>query len=338
MTDGFAIRAARRDDLGGVVALYRACDEVEFGRADTDDADVLADWDATGFVLSEDARVAVEARREPAAGASGGERIVGYAHTFEKYVDVQVHPGANGLGIGTALREFAECRALEQAVAADAAAESGRVAARDERAGATGAVEVKIWQAPRRTNGTAHRLLEAAGYTRGHHYAEMETELGDDITAPQWPAGIAVRTFEIGRDAPACHALQNAAWGQYKTYEPMSFERWADLLREPDFDPSLWFLAEDGATLAGMCLCREYEDQAWVTSLGVDPAYRGRGLGEALLRHAFARLRARGVARVGLSVSSRTTQSAWRVYERVGMHDAGGWVAFEKVLRAPDRA
>ncbi len=314
MGEGFTVRAARRGDLDEVVALYRACDEVEFGRPDTDAADVLAEWDATGFLLADDARVAVEP-----AGEAGGERIVGYAHTFETFVDVKVHPGCSGRGVGTALREFAERRALE-------------------RAAATGAVEVKIWQAPRRTNGTAHRLLEAAGYTRGHHYAEMEAELGDEPGPPRWPDGIAVRTFEIGRDAPACHALQNLAWAQYKTYEPMSFERWADLLREPDFDPSLWFLAEDGERLAGMCLCREYEDQAWVTSLGVDPEYRGRGLGEALLRHAFARLRARGAARVGLSVSSRTTPSAWRVYEHVGMRDAGGWVAFEKVLRAPESA
>jgi ribosomal protein S18 acetylase RimI-like enzyme len=84
-----------------------------------------------------------------------------------------------------------------------------------------------------------------------------------------------------------------------------------------------------------MCLCCEYEDQA-----GHQPGRdaRGRGLGEALMLHAFARLRARGLVRVGLSVSSRTTPSAWRVYERVGMHDAGGWVAFEKVLRAGESA
>jgi hypothetical protein len=42
------------------------------------------------------------------------------------------------------------------------------------------------------------------------------------------------------------------------------------------------------------------------------------------------------MARVGLSVSSRTSRSAWRLYERVGMRDAGGWVAFEKVLRAAE--
>lgn len=311
MSEGFATRPARRDDLAAVVALCQACDEEEFGRPDTDDADVLADWDATGFVLEQDARVAVE----PAIGARE-EHVIGYAHTFETFIDVKVHPACTGRGIGTVLRESAERRAVEQA---------------EER----GSGDVKVWQAPRRRNGTAHRLLEAAGYTRGHHYAEMERELGDAPGTPRWPQGITVRTFDVGRDAPACHALQNLAWSGYKTYEPVTFERWADLLHEPDFDPSLWFLAEDGDRLAGMCLCHRYTDQAWVTSLGVDPACRGRGLGEALLRHAFAELRARGVVRVGLSVSSRTTPSAWRLYERVGMHDAGGWVAFEKVLHGP---
>ncbi len=326
MTEGFVIRAPRRDDLAGVVALMRACDVAEFGRPDTDDADVLAEWDGTGFVLADDARVAVEPGDPPGTAA---ERIVGYAHTFEKHIQVMVDPDGNGRGIGTALREFAEARALQQATTQAARAAGGEPAASE-------AIEVTVWQAPRRSNGTAHRLLEAAGYTRGHHYAEMETELTDDMPAPIWSQGVSVRTFEIGRDTAACHALQNLAWAQYKTYEPVSFERWADLLREPDFDPSLWFLAEERDTLVGMCLSREYEDQAWIISLGVHPEHRGRGLGEALLRHAVCRLRARGVTRVGLSVSSRTSQSAWKVYEHVGMRDSGGWVAFEKVLRAPE--
>jgi len=335
VTEELEYRAPRRDDLAAVVALLRACDEVEFGRPDTDDADVLTEWDSTGFVLAEDARVAV------AKGAPGAvDLIVGYGQVFETQVEAITHPAYNGRGIGTALREFAERRALEQADAAAARTKGGAAGASTKAdaadAQAEESPEVKVWQAPRRSNGTAHRLLEAAGYTRGHHFAEMETELGDECPEPAWPAGVTVRTFDLSRDAPACHALQNLAWAQYKTYQPVSFERWADLVREPDFDPSLWFLAEEKDTLVGMCLCREYEDQAWIMSLGVHPEHRGRTLGEALLRHAFARLRTRGITRVGLSVSSRTTQSAWRLYERVGMRDAGGWVAFEKVLRAAE--
>ena len=56
-----------RPQVDEVVALYRACDEVEFGRPDPDAADVLAEWDATGFLLADDARVAVE----PAGDAGG---------------------------------------------------------------------------------------------------------------------------------------------------------------------------------------------------------------------------------------------------------------------------
>ena len=260
VTAAFALRPPRRDDLAGVVALFRACDAVEFGRPDTDDADVLAEWDSTGFDLEVDARLAIEPADDPA-----GERVIGYAHTFEKFIEINVHPERNGLGAGTVLREFVEARALAQAAAAAAAARGGGESME------SAALEVKVWQAPRRTNGTAHRLLEAAGYTRGHHYVEMEADLGDDLTEPDWPAGVTVRTFAPGSDETACHALQNLAWGQYKTYEPMTFERWTDLTREPDFDPALWFLAEEDGVLLGMCLCREYEDQAWITSLGVHP-------------------------------------------------------------------
>lgn len=321
---GIELRAPRRDDLAAVVALMRACDVVEFGRPDTDDADVLAEWDGTGFVLEEDARVAFERTGgwTPAAGAITNasddprERMVGYAHTFEKYCEVHVHPERNGRGVGTALRLFTETRALGQAVAEAA------VPTRDSVAGET--AEVKIWQAPRRANTAAHRLLEAAGYTPAHTYAQMEIELPAIVPRPRWPDGIDVRTFEPGRDEAACHALQNLAWSEYATYEPVSFQRWADLTREPDFDPGLWFLAKEAGWLVGICLCRRYERLAWVVSLGVHPEHRGRGLGEALLRHAFARLRARGVNTVGLSVSARTTPSAWRLYERVGMREAGG--------------
>jgi ribosomal protein S18 acetylase RimI-like enzyme len=164
----------------------------------------------------------------------------------------------------------------------------------------------------------------------------MEIELAAKPPEATWPEGVTVRTFERGRDEQACHALQNLAWAEYETYKPMTFERWTDLTREPDFDPEIWFLAEENGELVGMCLCREYEDQAWVPWLAVHAKRRGRGLGEALLRHAFARLRARRNVRVGLSVSSRTTHSARRLHERLSMHDAGGWNAYEKVLRATE--
>ena len=53
--------------------------------------------------------------------------------------------------------------------------------------------------------------------------------------------------------------------------------------------------------------------------LGVRPAWRRRGLGEALLRSAFAELFTRGHRRVGLGVDTENVSGALRLYERVGM-------------------
>jgi ribosomal protein S18 acetylase RimI-like enzyme len=53
--------------------------------------------------------------------------------------------------------------------------------------------------------------------------------------------------------------------------------------------------------------------------LGVRRPWRGRGLGEALLRRSFAALHARGQRRIRLSVDAENPTGATRLYERAGM-------------------
>jgi mycothiol synthase len=60
----------------------------------------------------------------------------------------------------------------------------------------------------------------------------------------------------------------------------------------------------------------------WISILGVRRPGRRRGLGEALLRHAFRELHTRGLRRVGLSVDAESPTGAMRLYERVGMRVA----------------
>lgn len=296
------LRPAEREDLAAVVDLLVACDRAEIGRPDTDANDVEAMWVRAGFDLGLDARV-VEARERPA--------LAGYAVVFDGRAEAAVHPGELGRGIGTALRRFIESRAREQTAAG---------------------MPATVWQPPRRDNEAARRLLVAAGWVPAHSYAQLEADVtGDPLEEPVWPDCVSVRTLlDVETDAPRLHRLQNEAWAVYETYEPPDYERWSDLLREPDFDASLWFLAEAGDELAGMCLCREGGDEAWVTSLGVHPGWQRRGVGEALLRHAMAVLKARGARRIGLSVSSRQMPEARRLYERAGMREIAGWQRFEK--------
>jgi ribosomal protein S18 acetylase RimI-like enzyme len=69
-----------------------------------------------------------------------------------------------------------------------------------------------------------------------------------------------------------------------------------------------------------------------VAVLGVRPAWRRHGLGEALLRQAFHDLYELGRRRVGLGVDAENTTGATRLYERVGMHVVWREDAYEKVL------
>ena len=63
------------------------------------------------------------------------------------------------------------------------------------------------------------------------------------------------------------------------------------------------------------------------------PRFRRRqGVGAALLGDAFGRFWERGEHSVGLGVDAASDTGAFRLYERVGMAPALGWVVYEKEL------
>jgi mycothiol synthase len=93
----------------------------------------------------------------------------------------------------------------------------------------------------------------------------------------------------------------------------------------------------DGDQVAAACLCRSQhgddETMGWVSTLGVTRAYRRRGLGLALLRHAFEELRSRGKTSVGLGVDASSLTGATKLYEKVGMYVSERIDVYEKELR-----
>jgi ribosomal protein S18 acetylase RimI-like enzyme len=56
--------------------------------------------------------------------------------------------------------------------------------------------------------------------------------------------------------------------------------------------------------------------------LQIEPSYRGRGIGTALLRLAEQRCRERGITRLGLAVATDNDR-ALRLYQRLGYADTG---------------
>jgi len=107
---------------------------------------------------------------------------------------------------------------------------------------------------------------------------------------------------------------------------------------ERGLDPTLWFVASDGETIAGFSICREREEDTegvgWISLLGVRPSWRGRGLGEALLVHSLDALGTRGRRRAALNVDVDNTTGALRLYEKAGMNPVPAFTISSKRIGA----
>ena len=151
-----------------------------------------------------------------------------------------------------------------------------------------------------------------------------------------------MRTFVSRADERVVYDLHQDAFQDTWEHFHRPYEQWDHwMIRGGDLDPSLWFLAADGDEVVGIALCRDAEtepDLGFVSILAVRRAWRGRGLGLALLRHAFAAFHRRGKRRVGLGVDAESPTGAVRLYERAGMSVVRRFDIYEKELRAAQAA
>jgi mycothiol synthase len=185
------------------------------------------------------------------------------------------------------------------------------------------------------SDGPRLRELERRGFRLVRHSQWMDIDLAEPTVAPVWPEGVEVRTFRPG-DESLFHAVQQETFED--TWDPisLSLEDWTSAyVASSRFVPDLWFLAVAGDEPAGFAICHPHPGNAelgWVGELGVRRSWRRRGLGRALLLHAFGEFRARGLRRAGLSVDSASPTGAHRLYERAGMRPGPRYDIYEQVV------
>ena len=277
----FDLRPATLADAEGIVALVCACDVEEVGEPDYDLEGLDAEWRDPGVDPARDAVVAVEP----------DGRIAGYALLTGTYVRAWTHPEQRGRGVGTAIRERAEARAVER----------GLPEVRQQIVGG---------------NEPARALLTAAGYAATAHHWRMATELGAaHAPPPPPPEGVGVRPFAAGADDRVAHEILEGAFADVEGQQARTFESWSSMARDQD----LWLVAElDGAPAGALAAEVREEGTGYVSELGVRREARRRGIAGALLLHAFAGFAGRGMTRAALTVRTHNLAGV-RLYESLGM-------------------
>ena len=226
------------------------------------------------------------------------------AETGRIFADGYVHPAHYGRGIGTTLIELMERRAAELVPTLPQG------------------IPVILENNIVASSEAARSLLERHGYTMNRVYFRMHITLDEPPPPPTWPEGISVRVCD-GSEEDIRRAYETIEEGfkDHWAHTPRSFEDWRSRMVREEFDPTLWFIAWDGDEIAGATLCRVREPgKGWIDQVAVLRPWRKRGLGEALLRHAFGAFYSRNVPRVGLGVDGQSLTGAQRLYQRVGMN------------------
>jgi ribosomal-protein-alanine N-acetyltransferase len=118
-----------------------------------------------------------------------------------------------------------------------------------------------------------------------------------------------VRTFRAG-DLRRILEIEQACFGE---------DPWpADLFRSYAAEmPEMFLVAKAGVRTVGYCLSCVIGDRAYLDSIAVDPAYRGRGAAKLLLRECIERSRAARLRSISLVVRKNNV-SAIGLYRSFG--------------------
>lgn len=159
----------------------------------------------------------------------------------------------------------------------------------------------------------------------------------------RWPDGVDPRSFDPREDLPALAEASLEVFRDHWGFVARPLEEEIREQREwiewqgDAFDASLCHLAVMEGTIAGFALCRPHipvdRTRGVVGSLGVRSAWRGRGLGSALLSRALVEFHQRGYASAEVLVDSENLTGAVRLYERAGMHTIRTQIVYERELR-----
>lgn len=314
LPQGFVVRHPTMDDIAATLQLIQTHELAVDGEIETTLDDMRRWWNMPDFDLATDAWLIFSLE-----GQLAGAVALTYREHVRLSAEIILHPAYEQHALGTCLLSLTEERALQHI---PLAAPDARVAILSRASS-----KDKVKQA----------LLPAYGFKHIRASWRMKIELQEAPPAPCWSEGIRVQPLSANLDLlKAVYEADDEAFRDHWGHMPHSFEEFKYFMTQREnYDPSLWFLAMDGEQIAGIALCADEKEQGgWVHSLAVRRPWRKRGIGEALLYHAFGEFYRRGIHTVYLGVDAQSLTGATRLYQRVGMHSDKESYTFEKELRA----
>lgn len=174
-------------------------------------------------------------------------------------------------------------------------------------------------------------LWTQAGMAEVRQFWLMHRPLNEPIDEPKKIEGIVVRPYKRPDDnKPGVEAYNDSFTDHYDFHQESEAE-WEFKASTPFFKPDLSRMAEvEGkpGEIAGFCMCAIFDHEnkitgrmeGWIALLGTRRAWRGKGLGRALLMHGLHSLKSAGMETAVLGVDTESLTGADRLYKSVGFY------------------
>jgi len=261
---------------------------------------------------------------------------------FEPGTDLFVMPADGGPGLAAArdVRVWArgdevvpilESWGVRDPRAADDGAARALFPAMLDRAarivGARGAVRGVLQARCDTDDGRSIGLFESFGLRPARVLWTILRPTLDHLAPAEFPPGLDVRPYGVGRDEQAwVRAFNEAFADHWGGFMGMSMPMWTRYVRRPWFKPEMSLVAWDRSEIAGFGHFVINEEQNALSGtkrslmryIGVRPPWRGIKLGVALTRAGLIRSRDAGMDSCMSGVDSENVTGAHHIYEREG--------------------
>lgn len=189
----------------------------------------------------------------------------------------------------------------------------------------------------------ARKLVAKMYFRLIRRYLELRLDVSDTRSA-QW--GVACprcRHMKTGEEDKLTH-IQNRAFADTWGFNPNIVEEIIYRITLPNCSPEDVILACDGEAVIGYCWTRIYPGsreeagggKGLVQMLGVDPDYRGQGVGKEVLMAGLSYMKRRGAGPIDLTVDDRN-KGALALYRSGGFRVRMRSLWYEKKLNRGSR-
>jgi mycothiol synthase len=207
-----------------------------------------------------------------------------------------------------------------------------------ELAQAAGAARLRLYAPEEATWTTIPAHVWGFRPLRAQHLM-LRPAAGPTLSVPQG-LGTHIRRLRTGEDTALLAAL-NHAWAGTWNFRPITASALADDLQGQRAGMLVAVAEADESHIIGTAHARfdrahhnpDGNPYAWISNLTNDPAWRGRGLGRALLMAGLANLQERGARSIALQVDG-SNDTALNLYRSVGFELISTVVILEHTINA----